>query len=488
MDYNDEIQIETALPERKISRLKLDTFIAILDNVYKGVVCVDKNGLITFLSRSNERFYNLKRGEAIGKHVTEVIKNSKLHRVAKTGKPEIGYIMEVKDGLFRIVERIPIKKNGELIGAIGKIMFSDVDKGKVLSEQIQRLERQVYEYQEQIKDIFCAKYTLKDIIGKSAAIKKMRKTVEQIARPSSTVLIEGESGTGKELIAQAIHNASPRSNFPFVRINCASVPPELFESEFFGYEEGAFTGSSRKGKKGKFEVAHRGSIFLDEISEMPLYMQAKLLRVLQEKEIVRIGGQKPILVDFRLITSTNQDLRRLVAKGRFREDLLYRLYVINLKLPPLRERKEDLEVLIPYFIKKLNLKLGTLITELSDEAWQTLMNRDWKGNVRELMNVLERAMAISEGHTLGPENLENLSSSGLNEREESRTESLLLRENAMLAEKKAIQRALKIAKGNKNKASRLLGISRSGLYQKMEIHQIPLMSKFIQTSKNLEAI
>ena len=176
MDYNDEIQIETALPERKISRLKLDTFIAILDNVYKGVVCVDKNGLITFLSRSNERFYNLKRGEAIGKHVTEVIKNSKLHRVAKTGKPEIGYIMEVKDGLFRIVERIPIKKNGELIGAIGKIMFSDVDKGKVLSEQIQRLERQVYEYQEQIKDIFCAKYTLKDIIGKSAAIKKMRKT------------------------------------------------------------------------------------------------------------------------------------------------------------------------------------------------------------------------------------------------------------------------------------------------------------------------
>ena len=474
MDYKDEIEIETQFPERKISRMKMDTFLAILDNVYKGVVCVDKRGRITFMSRSNERFYNLKPGEAIGRHVTEIIKNSTLHIVAKTGKPEIGHIMEVKDGVFRIVERIPIKKNGKIIGAIGKIMFSDVDKGKVLSEQIQRLEQQISDYQDQIKDIFCARYTLKDIIGKSAAIHRVRKTVEQIARPSSTVLIEGESGTGKELIAHAIHNASPRRGFPFVRINCASVPPELFESEFFGYEEGAFTGSSRKGKKGKFEVAHQGSIFLDEISEMPLYMQAKLLRVLQEKEIVRVGGQKPIPVDFRLITSTNKDLRQQVALGRFREDLLYRLYVINLKLPPLRERKEDLEVLIPYFIKKLNLKLGTYVTGLSDPAWQVLRDREWNGNVRELMNVLERAIAICEGNVIEADNLEYHSPSELNQWVLAGGESLLLSENIMLAQKKAIQRALKIAKGNKNQASHLLGISRSGLYQKMKLHGIPV--------------
>lgn len=482
----NEIQVEAHQEVKRFSGLDLDTFVAILDNVYKGVVCVDTEGYITFLSRSNERFYNLKPGEAVGKHVTEIIKNSTLHIVAKTGKPQIGHVMEVKDGVFRIVERIPIKKNVKIIGAIGKIMFSDVDKGKVLSEHIQRLERQVSDYRDEIKDIFYARYTFKDIIGKSAAIEKIKKITRQIARTSSTVLIEGESGTGKELIAHAIHNASPRSGFPFVRVNCASIPPELFESEFFGYDEGAFTGARRKGKKGKFQIANQGSIFLDEISEMPVYMQAKLLRVLQEKEIVRIGGEKPIPVDFRLIVSTNKNLWQQVKLGYFREDLFYRLDVINLKLPPLRERKEDLEVLIPHFIKELNLKLGTHVTGLTDGVWHIIRDRDWKGNIRELKNVLERAIAICEKNILQPQNIEDYFRSEHREWGESTEECLLFREAVMLAEKKAIQRALKIAKGNKNQASRLLGISRSGLYQKMKQYGIPLFSNASHMSKILE--
>jgi len=488
MAYENKIRVKKNRGVQRFSGLDLDSVAAILDNVYKGVICVDTEGRITFLSRSNERFYNLKPGEAIGKHVTEVIKNSTLHLVAKTGKPEIGHVMEVKDGVFRIVERIPIKKKGKIIGAIGKIMFSDVDKGKVLSEHIQRLERQVSDYRDQIKDIFYARYTFKDIIGKSAAIEKIKKITRQVARTSSTVLIEGESGTGKELIAHAIHNASPRSGFPFVRVNCASIPPELFESEFFGYEEGAFTGARRKGKKGKFQIANQGSIFLDEISEMPVYMQAKLLRVLQEKEIVRIGGEKPIPVDFRLIASTNKNLWHQVALGHFREDLLYRLDVINLKLPPLRERKEDLEVLIPHLIKELNLKLGTHVTGLTEGAWHIIKEREWKGNIRELKNVLERAIAICEKEILQPHNLEYYFPSEQNGLAVSNEVCLKFREAVILAEKKAIQQALRISKGNKNKASRLLGISRSGLYQKMNQYHIPLFSKNSHMSKNTETL
>lgn len=466
----NEIQVEAHQEVKRFSGLDLETFVAILDNVYKGVVCVDSQGHITFLSRSNERFYNLKPGEALGKHVTEVIENSSLHVVAKTGKPEIGQVMEVKEGIFRIVERIPIKKEGKLVGAVGKIMFSftRADSDKILVEHIHRLERQISEYQHQIKHIFSAKYTFPNIVAKSESMRNLKDLAERIAKTPSTVLIGGESGTGKELFAQAIHNASPRRNFPFVRVNCASIPPELFESEFFGYVEGAFTGALRRGKKGQFQIADKGTIFLDEISEMPIYMQAKLLRVLQEKEIAKVGSDKPLKVDFRLIASSNKSLQKMVNEGSFREDLYYRLNVIFLKLPPLRERKEDLDVLVPNIIEDLNMKLHSAVTGLSEDAWELLKIHDWKGNVRELKNVLERGLAICSKDLLETRHFQSYFFQENPDEESSSDKSFLMKEVLMLAEKKAIQRALRMAQGDIIKAGQILGISRSGLYQKMK--------------------
>ncbi len=470
----NQIQVEGHQEVKRFSGLDLDTFVAILDNVYKGVVCVDSEGYITFLSRSNERFYNLKPGEALGKHVTEIIKNSSLHIVAKTGKPEIGQVMEVKDGIFRIVERIPIKKEGKLVGAIGKIMFSFslADSDKILAEHIHRLENQISEYQNQIKHIFSAKYTFSDIVAKSDSMRNLKDLAERIAKTPSTVLVEGESGTGKEIFAQAIHNASPRRSFPFVRVNCASIPPELFESEFFGYVEGAFTGALRKGKKGQFQIANKGTIFLDEISEIPIYMQAKLLRVLQEKEIAKVGSDEPLKVDFRLIASSNKSLKKMVNEGSFREDLYYRLNVIHLKLPPLRERKEDLDVLVPNIIEDLNMRLHSAVMGLSESAWELLRIHDWQGNVRELRNVLERGVAICSNHLLETWHFRSyFSEENLNE-ESSSDKSFQIKDVLMHAEKKAIQRALQMAQGNIIKAAQALGVSRSGLYQKMKSYNI----------------
>jgi len=350
--------------------------------------------------------------------------------------------------------------------------FTSDDKGKVLAEHIQGLEHQISEYQNQITDIFSARYIFADIIAKSESMKNLKSMAERVARTHSTIFLEGESGTGKELFAQAIHNASPCRKFPFVRVNCAAIPPELFESEFFGYAEGAFTGALRKGKKGQFQVADKGTIFLDEISEIPIYMQAKLLRVLQEKEIAKVGSDRPLKVDFRLIASSNKNLRQMVSAGDFREDLYYRLNVISLKLPPLRERKEDLDVLVPNIIEDLNIKMHSAIMGLSEDVWEILRNHDWKGNVRELRNVLERGIAVCTSDLLEPLHLRSYFFNENGKEKTSLDKPLFLKDVLLLAEKEAIQRALRMAQGDKTKAAHALGISRSGLYQKMKSYYI----------------
>jgi transcriptional regulator with PAS, ATPase and Fis domain len=467
-----ELIKEGRLSDKKPA-LDQETLIAILDNVYKGIACVDIEGRITFLSRSNEKFYNLEPGEAIGKHITEVIKNSRLHIVAKTGKPEIGHVIKVKDGQYRVVERFPIKRDGKVIGAIGKIMFHDIERIKVLGEHIKQLENEVFNFRQQIQNLFRAKYAFDDILGKSRSIERIKEIARKSAKTCSTILIQGESGTGKELLAHAIHNASPRRHFPFVRVNCASIPPELFESEFFGYEQGAFTGASRKGKQGLFQLAHLGTIFLDEVSELPLHMQAKLLRVLQEKEVVRVGSEKAVQVDFRLITSTNKNLGKLVASGRFREDLFYRLNVITLRMPPLRERMEDLEMLVTHFISELNANLGSKVAEISEDAWRLLRRTDWKGNVRELRNILERALTMCQESTLRANHIQSyLLSDADGPGFCSGPDHVGLKEAVRNAEKEVIRGALESTGGNKRQASRVLGISRSGLYQKISEYNI----------------
>jgi len=450
----------------------LRALVGVLDPVYRRILCIDAEGRLVFLSQRLERAYKVELDEAAGRHVTEIIKHSRLHIVAKTGKPELGKLIKGKNGGYRIVDRFPVRREGNIIGAISKIMPTDLRKVKNLTQRIYHLENEISGFRDQIRDLFHAKYTFDDILGESPAIQKVKEMAWQTARASSTILIQGESGTGKELFAHAVHNASTRRRHPFVRINCASIPPDLFESEFFGYQEGAFTGAERKGKKGLFLIAHKGTIFLDEISEMPIFMQAKLLRVLQEKEILPIGGDKPIHVDFRLITSTNKILEKLTAIGLFREDLLYRLNVITLTLPPLRERKEDIDLIALRLIREFNLKLGTSVTEISEKAHYMLRNHDWRGNIRELRNAIERALTICQDEVLSQSHLQSYFQPEQTQRVPKNRHTLHLKDAVKIAEKQAVIDAIELAEGNKVRASQLLGISRSGLYQKMHAYDI----------------
>ncbi|MDM8534658.1 sigma 54-interacting transcriptional regulator, partial [Clostridiaceae bacterium HSG29] len=244
-----------------------------------------------------------------------------------------------------------------------------------------------------------------DLIGNSKVIENIKKKIKKIAISSSTILVTGETGTGKEVVARLIHNNSKRKNNPFVAINCSAIPDDLLESELFGYEEGAFSGAKKGGKLGKFQLAEGGTIFLDEIGEMPIHLQSKILRVLEERKVTRIGGLKSTNIDIRVISATNKDLESLVEEGKFREDLLYRLKVIPIKIPPLRERKEDIKLLINYFLKIYSRKLDKNIIDISKDAINILLNNQWYGNIRELKNVMEFAINMADSNIITADNL-----------------------------------------------------------------------------------
>ncbi|MFN3739464.1 MAG: sigma-54-dependent transcriptional regulator [Thermodesulfovibrionales bacterium] len=306
-------------------------------------------------------------------------------------------------------------------------------------------------------------FGLSSIIGESNAIKALLSMIEKIAPSESTVLITGESGTGKELVATTIHYQSPRRDKPLIKVNCAALPEGLIESELFGHEKGAFTGALKK-KQGRFEVASGGTIFLDEVGDLPLSAQAKLLRVLQDKTFERVGGTETIKVDVRIIAATNRDLKEEIKKGRFREDLFYRLNVIPIVIPPLRERKEDIPVLVEYFLKKFNSRSGRNV-RFSSDAMKALLEYDYPGNVRELENIVERAAVLSQDGIIKKDDLPFSFSS---------SESLLLSEVSSRAEKEHILKVLKLTGGNKTRAAELLGISRKTLWEKLNAYGIEI--------------
>ncbi|MCX5909047.1 MAG: sigma 54-interacting transcriptional regulator, partial [Deltaproteobacteria bacterium] len=366
----------------------------LLDNAYLGLILCDASGNILFLNRMYEELFEVKRKDAIGKHISEIIPNSRIPIVVKTGVPEIGW-KYIWKGQTLIVNRYPLRKRGKVIGVMAHIIFKDLSELKEMAEKLDLLQSQVKFYEKEIHDAHLAKYTFNDIIGISERIEEVRQRAMAYAKSSLPILITGESGTGKELLAHAIHLASPRSNNILLKVNCAAIPMELLESELFGYEAGAFTGASQKGKIGKFELAHNGTILLDEIGDMPLPMQAKLLRVIEDKEVERVGGIKPKVVDFRIITATNKNLQDLVRKGLFRSDLFFRLQCSTISIPPLRERCDDIPELIRYYLAdvcKNNLK-----PRVADEAMALLMRYPWPGNVRELRNVIYSAFQLLNG-------------------------------------------------------------------------------------------
>lgn len=337
-----------------------------------GIIGVNAEGLIFAFNTSAEKIIGMKCDKVIGEYAKKVLPEVPFDEVFKTFKPIKSKLIKI-DGKYLSLEVVPVVSANILQGA-----FAIIRGFKDSEYQQHKLRAQL------LKKGHRAKYTFDDIIGESPSITKTKEIAKKMARSNSSILITGESGTGKELFAQAIHNESDRKNFPFVAINCAAIPENLLETELFGYEEGAFTGAKKGGKIGLFEFAHMGTLFLDEVGEMSLNLQTKLLRPLEEKEVMRIGGDEVINVDVRIIAATNRDLNRLVNQGSFRKDLYYRLNVLPLYIPPLRDRKED----IPFLFNQIKKELGFKF-DLSKAAREILLNHQWEGNVRELRNYVE---------------------------------------------------------------------------------------------------
>jgi transcriptional regulator with PAS, ATPase and Fis domain len=460
--------------EAQIDKLRQlgDEFIyAMIDNPYECPIVIDNHGVIRFMSRFSKRLIGIDADEAVGRHIKDVIKETHLHEILKDGKARIADLLYIA-GKQQVISRIPLQDlQGKLLGAVGKGVFSKVSKVAELSQRIEHLSDQVQYYKQQVTDLKGGSR----IVGNSEAIGKLKENALLAARSNASVLITGESGTGKEVVAYFIHQNSSRSGGPFIRVNCASIPRELFESELFGYEGGAFTGARSQGKPGKFELANGGTILLDEIGEMPRPMQAKLLRVLQERTVDRLGGTRPVQADFRLIAATNRDLQEMVRRGDFRMDLFYRINILSIHAPRLKDMREDIPLLATHLIKLLNEEMGWGAAAISPEAMEELRNYEWQGNVRELRNVLERAMIIAKDRFIRPEDLPerirrvdegDLSPYAL----QSSTRAGNLRRILAETERQTIIEALRAAGGNKAKAARVLGIHRTSLYEKMRTH------------------
>ena len=444
---------------------------ALLENPYECLLLIDEKGIIQFMSDAVEGIYPVNPREAAGRHISEINPKNRLERILKTGKAEIGESI-ILNRRERVVALFPLYHEKKLIGAAGKLMFLSPNRLKVLYKRLDALKEKIDYYKEELSQTYGSHHGFDNITGKSRPIRQAIELGKKAATSKSQVLIVGESGTGKELFAHAIHEASKRCDQSFVSVNCASIPNELFESEFFGYKAGAFTGANRKGKIGKFEIAHEGTIFLDEIGDMPLNLQIKLLRVLQEKEIEPIGAGKPKKVDFRLISATNQDIEKLIHNKQFRLDLYYRINLITIELPSLREIITDIPLLVNRFLEDMGKKGRTF--RISDEAMASLMAYSWPGNVRELKNVIERATIVCKDNYIQladlPLIMQDRVKNVLGEIKHLPFPDLKsLMENT---EKQAVEDALTLSSGNRAKASRLLGIHRTGLYQKMKKYNL----------------
>ncbi|PAE91228.1 sigma-54 interaction domain-containing protein [Shouchella clausii] len=432
---------------------------AILENAYEGIVIVDKQGKIVKMNNAYRSFIGGKdEAEVEGKFVADVIENTRLHEVVKSGIPERGEIQRI-EGQNMVVHRIPIWQNHRVVGAVGMLIFEGVSE---LYEILQRA--RVFLSEESPSTEPTKKNATsveRRLIGRSEALQSCKCFARKVARTKATVLLTGETGTGKELFARLIHQMSNQANGPFVAINCAAMPETLLEAELFGYEEGAFTGARRGGAVGKFEQASGGTLFLDEAGEMSNALQAKLLRVLETKQVDRVGSCRPVQTDFRLIAATNADLNHLVADGKFRKDLYYRLVAITLNIPPLRERKEDIPYLISAFMDRFAQEYGLRHKRFCEDALHAFLEYDWPGNVRELANAIDYIMAIGEEEKVTSDTLPPFLRNHAAKKES-------LKAVARRSEKERIEQAIVLANGNKAKAAKLLGIHRATLYRKLK--------------------
>ena len=472
--FQDITELESIAEEMGTVKRLNQTLRTVLDIGYDAMVVVNESGSVILVNRPFLDFIRQKEEAVLFRPINEILENSRLHIVVKTGIPELNDIQFI-DGKPYVASRLPIVREGHVIGAVGKISFRRVDELRELATRLEMMNSKLAHFQEELKKARFQErlFRFEDIITINPAMQSLIREAQQAAQGLSTMLILGESGVGKELMAQAIHQAGPRSGTPFVKINCAAIPENLLESEFFGYEQGAFTGARKGGKPGCLDRADGGTLFLDEIGDMPLVLQGKLLRVLQEQAFERVGGTSTRRVDIRFIAASNQDLASKAAEGSFRKDLFFRLNVIPVAIPTLRERPEDILPLVHAFLKKYNAIFGMKVTDIAPEAFAALNLYAWPGNIRELENVVERAMNFTSEDLIRVEHLPpHLRTDPDKEAayKNKETENLRLGVYHLKREeheRETICLALQQSGGNKSESARILGISRSWLYKKM---------------------
>jgi len=440
---------------------------SILLSIHDGVLVIDRNSIVKMINPEYTKITGVKARDIIGMPLKEVRPNAQLVEIIKDGKERVGIYRKEGD-IEYVVDMAPIRINEEVIGAVSICKgLTEVHK---LAKQLQKDRDRL---QLQIGSIHNAKYTFDQIIGKSRGLSNTVRIAKRIAKSDLSLLILGESGTGKELFAQSIHNESKRALNPFIPINCATIPPSLIESELFGYEEGSFTDSKSGGKVGLFEMANGGTIFLDEIGELSLDLQAKFLRVLEEQTIRKIGSTTEKKINVRVIAATNRDLGHLIQKKMFREDLYYRLNVLKLNIPPLRNRIEDIPLIVEYVLQKQNEDYKETQYNLNKEVLDLLQRYKWPGNVRELINTIKFSVCMTESkeitvHDL-PENMIN------NHLIEETSSTITLKEIINKTERQHLVKSLK-RYGNsleaKQEIARELGISVATLYNKLNKHDI----------------
>ncbi|MFD1408093.1 sigma-54 interaction domain-containing protein [Kroppenstedtia eburnea] len=443
----------------------------LLETVDDAITAVDENGKIVSWNHRSEAIFEYPRDEIMGKPITDFFEQDALEVMSvltegKGGKGVFRKYHQPSPHVYSLINALPVVMNQRVIGGIS--VERDITDVVRLNNELSTTTAYIRDLEKQF-DEQKAEDPFHKIKGRSEAIRHAVNLAGKVASTEASVLITGESGVGKELFASAIHKAGPRAEGPFIDINCGAIPTPLFESELFGYERGAFTGANKEGKKGKLDAAEGGTLFLDEIGEMPLDLQVKLLRVLQEKRFYRVGGTEPIPLDVRIIAATNRDLEEMIEAGRFREDLYYRLHVVSIRIPPLRERMEDIPELIQLCLNEFSRKYSKPVPELDPEVMYRFINHDWPGNVRQLRNLIERIMILTDGETIRPHHLP----SNFTKVEESRvTNPSSLHPPVGDSEEMRIRNALTTTYGNKSAAAKLLGISRATLYNKMRKYHL----------------
>ncbi|GEA18637.1 MAG: hypothetical protein PWR22_2009 [Moorella sp. (in: firmicutes)] len=446
--------------EKDVKGFPLSIGDAIFHIIPLGLVITDNQGRVVGINKAGLQILGITGQRVQGRMLEEVIPIAQYSEIIQSGRPRVWEFQKTKGNTI-IVIGTPLWIQSEIEGVLYQFFSDESEPVRLLLEQLKKVEARVGHNPANFKPAGCL-FNFRHIRTLNHYFRDVLSLAQKAAGSNATVLILGESGTGKGVLAQAIHEESPRRNAPLIKVDCAAIPPELLESELFGYEEGAFTGAKKGGKPGKFELAHGGTIFLDEIGDMPLNMQAKLLRVLQDKEIERLGSTRTRKIDVRVIAATNKDLEKMVHEGRFREDLFYRLNVVTLVLPPLKERPEDIPLLAEAILQRLNKEYGKKL-RLTPGAMESLLSYSWPGNVRELENVLERAAILAETQEIHPHHL----TIGYHGKKKRLREISPLYKVRIEAEKEAIIQALEAFGGEKTRAAKALGLSRQALYTKM---------------------